>query len=338
MNYKKVFGLLLIGLIILAGMIIFIGPGEIFDAINKTNKNYVILAVVIQFVVMILSNLRWSFISNSLGVIHNRLSLFAMLLFGYAVNNITPSGRGGGEPVRAYLLSKSSGDTFDRTFATVVGDRFFDLFPFVIMSILAVLYLIFTLHLGQSMFLTLILALALLIALLVFVLYLCFNESLGIRVIKWVFRVVDRFTSRNIYQYESRVLEALIEFQTSLKYLLKNKSLFIVSMIIAFTIWILELLRVYIVFLAFGVNVSLGMIASVFLVSALVGMIPALPGGLGAVEGVMFFLYSLAGIPTSISTAASLIERAISFWMVSILGLATLPYFGTGVLDKAGLD
>jgi len=29
-----------------------------------------------------------------------------MLMVGLAVNNITPSARGGGEPVRAYMLSK----------------------------------------------------------------------------------------------------------------------------------------------------------------------------------------------------------------------------------------
>ena len=39
MNYKKVFGLLLIGLVVLAAMIIFIGPGEIISALKQANMN-----------------------------------------------------------------------------------------------------------------------------------------------------------------------------------------------------------------------------------------------------------------------------------------------------------
>lgn len=79
---------------------------------------------------------------------------------------------------------------------------------------------------------------------------------------------------------------------------------------------------------------SLGMIAAVFLVSALIGIIPLLPGGLGSIDGVMILLYSMAGISSSISTAATLIERMISLWMILILGIILLPFFGTGALDQ----
>ena len=51
--------------------------------------------------------LRWIKYSS-----HKKITLFAMLLVGLAVNNLTPSGRGGGEPVRAYLLSKNTNSSF----------------------------------------------------------------------------------------------------------------------------------------------------------------------------------------------------------------------------------
>ena len=63
-------------------------------------------------------------------------------------------------------------------------------------------------------------------------------------------------------------------------------------------------------------------------------MIPTLPGGVGAIDGVMILIYSVAGISPFVSTASTLIERLISFWFVAILGLLTLPYFGTKVLDE----
>ncbi|OED29701.1 UPF0104 family protein [Methanosphaera sp. WGK6] len=338
MDYKKVFGLLLVGLIILAGMIIFIGPGEVMNALQQANMKYVILAIIIQFIIMSLWDIKWSVILDGVGVPHKKLQLFAMLLVGLALNNLTPSGRSGGEPVRAYLVSKSSGKSFKTTFATVIGDKIFDIFPFTVLALAAITYLIFTLHLSQSIIITLIIAMILFIAIIAFLIYICFNEALGIRVIKWVFRQLRRFMSRDLDTYEFKTLEALIDFQESLKYLLKDQKIFSAALTIAFIVWFLEILRVYVVFLAFGVNVSLGMVASVFLLSTLVGMIPALPGGIGTIDGIMIIVYSLAGISPFISTAVTLIERLISFWMVSIMGLLILPYFGTGVLDEVSTD
>ncbi|MDP1551712.1 MAG: flippase-like domain-containing protein, partial [Methanobacteriaceae archaeon] len=91
---------------------------------------------------------------------------------------------------------------------------------------------------------------------------------------------------------------------------------------------------VYFVFASFGTDMSLILIAEVFIVASLIGMIPLLPGGLGAVDGVMILLYSAAGIPPSISAAATVVERLISFWMTSVIGISCLPYFGSGVIEK----
>lgn len=337
MNYKKVLGLLAIGLIVLVAMVLFIGPGQIFEALKKANVNYVILAVLLQFVIMGLWTVRWGLIASGLDIQFSKIPLFAMLLVGLAVNNITPSGRGGGEPVRAYLLSRSSGKSFDSTFATVMGDKLFDTGPFVVLAICALLYLIFGLHMSFSLYVTLIVALILFVAFIAFIFYICINEEIGTRVIRWIFNVLDRFLKRDVRKYESKALTALAGFQRDLKYLMRDKSLFIKAVLVSFLVWFLELLRVYIVFLAFGTKVSLGMIAAVFLVSTFVGMVPALPGGIGAIDGLMILLYSMAGIPPSVSTAATLIERGISFWMVSVLGLLMLPYFGTGVLDEVNI-
>lgn len=333
MDYKKIGALLAIGIIILIAMIMFIGPDQILSALQTANMNYVILAIIIQFIILGLWNTRWSIICDSLDIPHGKLSLFAMTIIGLALNNLTPSGRSGGEPVRAYILSKNSNEDFKRTFASVMGDKIFDTFPFMVLAIFAITYLMLYFHLSTSLFLLLLLSLLLFVIALAFIIVLCFNETVAINTVKWVFRQIKRFTYK-VDKYEQTVLTSLIGFQNSLKYLLSNKKLLITASAISFLVWFLELLRVYIVFLAFGVNVSLGMIAAVFLVSALIGIIPLLPGGLGSIDGVMILLYSMAGISSSISTAATLIERMISLWMILILGIILLPFFGTGALDQ----
>ena len=102
----------------------------------------------------------------------------------------------------------------------------------------------------------------------------------------------------------------------------------------SFVIWIFEILRVYLVFLAFGANVNIIVIGEVFIVACLVGMIPLLPGGLGAIDGLMILFYSAAGVPPSVSAAATVIERLISFWMTTIIGMVLMPYYGSSVLEK----
>ena len=67
-----------------------------------------------------------------------------MVMVSLAVNNLTPSGRGGGEPVRAYILSKNSEYHFKDTFATVVADRAMDTFPFLLLAIVTIIGIIFS--------------------------------------------------------------------------------------------------------------------------------------------------------------------------------------------------
>lgn len=337
MDYKKIIGLMSIGFIIMGIMVFYIGPDTIISALQTANIYYVLLAIVIQFSILLIWNTRWSIICNSLDIPHGQLSLFAMTIIGLAVNDLTPSGRSGGEPVRAYLLTRNSSVPFKSTFATVMGDKLFDMLPFMVLAIFAISYLIFTVHLGTGLFLLLLISLIGFVIALAFVVYISINEEVGIRTIKWVFKQVRRFTSRNVDKYEKSAISSLIGFQNSLRYLMRDRKVLIKATALSFLVWFLELLRVYVVFLAFGVNVSLGMVAAVFLVSSLIGVIPALPGGLGSIEGVMILLYSLAGIPASISTAATLIERMISLWMVIIIGVILLPFYGAGALDHIDL-
>ena len=87
-------------------------------------------------------------------------------------------------------------------------------------------------------------------------------------------------------------------------------------------------------FLAFGAHISPVVIGEVFIMASLIGMIPLLPGGLGAVDGVMILFYSTAGITPSLSAAATVIERLISFWLATVVGMLILPHYGSSVLDK----
>jgi len=326
--------LMLAGVGVLGLMVLFIGPEKIESAIQQSNPWYLALAVIIQLAIYGLWTERWLITTSSLDISIKRRHLLPMLLVGLAINNITPSGRGGGEPVRAYILSKYSKSPFENAFATVIADRGLDTFPFIALAIITIITAILYINLPQWMVITLVIGLIILILVFFLALYMSINREFGDRAVRWFLKILKRISSKMHNRIEQRAINAVGGFQDSMKVMITDRKVLLYGIPISFLIWGLEIMRVYVVFLALNINAPLEIIAAVFVISTLIGMIPLLPGGLGAVDGMMILLYSYAGIPPSISAAATLVERLISFWMTTILGVAVLPYFGADAVDK----
>jgi hypothetical protein len=333
MNHKTII-LLLVGIGILALMVFFIGPGQIESALKHANTWYVALAVAIQFLIYGLWTQRWSITIRSLHISIKKRHIFPMLMVGLAVNNITPSARGGGEPVRAYMLSKYSKAPMENAFATVIADRGLDTFPFVVLAILTIIFSVVYLTLPEWVVFGLIISLVALVTVFFIILYMSINEAAGEKITLWIVKIVKRLSKKKHFEIERRAIEAMRGFQNSMKVMIRDRRVLMLGLPLSFLIWFMEIIRVYIVFSSFGTPVPLGIIAAVFVIATLIGMIPLLPGGIGAVDGVMIILYSAAGVPPSISAAATIVERLISFWMTSFIGIGMLPYVGSGVLEK----
>ena len=323
MKNKKVLIFLLFGLVIMAVMLYFIGIDEVIEALKLSNLWLVLLAIVIQIFTYFLYTWRWNIINKTANMDLGIKKSLPMVLVSLAVNNITPSGRGGGEPVRAYLLAKEGHFKFEDTFATVIADRALDTFPFVILAILTIIGIILTFSLDIKLIAFLVICVTLITAAVILLIYVCINEAFGVKLTSWIIKIVRRLYKKFNEGTEQRIIEAVKVFQARMNALLRDRTILYHALPLSFVIWIFEILRVYVVFLAFGANVSPIIIGEVFILASFVGMIPLLPGGLGAVDGIMILFYATAGITASISAAATVVERLISFWM------------GTSVLDKA---
>ena len=335
MKNKKVHIFLLFGLLIMAVMLYFIGIDEVIEALKLSNLWLVLLAIVIQIFTYFLYTWRWNIINKTANMDLGIKKSLPMVLVSLAVNNITPSGRGGGEPVRAYLLAKEGHFKFEDTFATVIADRALDTFPFVILAILTIIGIILTFSLDIKLIAFLVICVTLITAAVILLIYVCINEAFGVKLTSWIIKIVRRLYKKFNEGTEQRIIEAVKVFQARMNALLRDRTILYHALPLSFVIWIFEILRVYVVFLAFGANVSPIIIGEVFILASFVGMIPLLPGGLGAVDGIMILFYATAGITASISAAATVVERLISFWMTTFVGLIFLTMFGTSVLDKA---
>ena len=335
MKNKKVLIFLIVGLGIMGVMLYYVGIGEVIDALKVSNLWLVLLAVLLQIFTYFLYTLRWHIINKTADMSLGIRKLLPMVLVSLAVNNITPSGRGGGEPVRAYLLSREGHYRFGDTFATVIADRALDTFPFVILAILTIIGIIFSFSLDLSMLVFLIICVSLITAGVILLLYVCINEAFGVKLTGWILRIVRRFYKKFNEDTEKKIVEAVISFQARMNALLRDKTILYYALPLSFIIWIFEILRVYVVFLAFGARVGPVLIGEVFILASFVGMVPLLPGGIGAIEGMMILFYSHAGITSSISAAATVVERLISYWMTTFIGMIFLLKYGTNILDKS---
>ena len=334
MKYKS-YIFLGIGLLIMVVMLWFIGIDQVLNALKIANIYHVILAILLQFFTYFLYTFRWEIINKVADKDLGFKKLLPMVLVSLSVNNITPSGRGGGEPVRAYLLTKEGGGPFSETFATVIADRALDTFPFIILAIITIIALITHLTLNPIIVVVMIAAVIAIIIIVFLIVYMSINENFGNKIINWISKLAIKiFKKKDPDNIRKQVSVAINGFQDTMRSMVKNKNILYYALPLSFFIWFIEILRVYIVFLAFGCSVTPVLIGEVFIVASLIGMIPALPGGLGAVDGVMILLYSSSGISPSISAAATVVERLISFWMTTIIGFLVLPFYGEDALNK----
>lgn len=334
---KKTLFFLGLSIAILAVMLYLVGIDQVIEALKLAKLEFIGIAIALQIFTYYLYTLRWKILNNLADMDVGIKKLLPMVLVGLAVNNITPSGRGGGEPVRAYILAKEKNYPMQETFATVVADRALDTFPFVLLAVLTIIGMAMYFDFDLWLLILMILAVTAIVIILILLIYMSINPNFGKRVDGWIIGLVRRFYKKNSEELEDKIHNVISGFQDTMKLVIYNKRVMYYALPLSFIIWIFEILRVYFVFLAFGAHVNPVVIGEVFILACLAGMIPLLPGGLGAVDGIMIIFYSAAGITASISAAATVIERLISFWMATILGLVILPYYGSSVLDKISI-
>ncbi|HEX3013127.1 MAG TPA: flippase-like domain-containing protein, partial [Methanobacterium sp.] len=108
----------------------------------------------------------------------------------------------------------------------------------------------------------------------------------------------------------------------------------VLVLILAFMSWILECLRLYVVFYAFNVQISFTSVIVILILANIVGIASALPGGMGSIELSLTGLFSLFGVPAALGGSIALADRLVSFWMVSVLGIIFSSYYAKDILGE----
>jgi len=104
----------------------------------------------------------------------------------------------------------------------------------------------------------------------------------------------------------------------------------------AFGYTIFDLLSMYLIFIAAGYNIKLGVLFASYGLPYLLAKIAFIfPGGIGVVEATMAAIQTSLGVPSEISVVVILVYRLFSFWAPTLLGFAAMGYLNHNVPEAA---
>ncbi len=305
---------------------------EMLEVIRNANYLLIASAIALYFINLALWAGRWqtalSFINCRIGFGSRYLIICATVF----LNNISPGARVGGDPFgRVYMLRKLENMSYSSGMASLIGE--FALTPLIVVSFLMVGLL---LQFGKaSLQLSLILMAAWVLAALgtAFIPRLFFKKRIAIKGIGNVIgRVLGWFRKRNDVQGTLEGIEAF--YSSTYTIMDKWRKVLLIggwTSLIAMS----DIFRLSAIFLALGYHPTLSTLLVASSISIIVGLVPLLPGGLVLVEGSLISVLALLGVPLDVAMAATLIERGITFVLITTVGAGVFSYLGVKMAAKS---
>jgi len=309
--------------------------GKIYDAIISADLRLVGLAVGLYFFEVLFWADRWRVALMAAGYNVGFWRLYVIAHSGMFFNNITPISKSGGEPFRAYFIKKTQKVPYPTGFATILAEGILSIPMFLgllLTGMVVWIYLQSPPLWASAAILGTIVCLLVAFIPLAYALVRRKAASGGIfKVIRWISKRLGRKTS------DKKIMELIKRFYASTRIVLHDKKKAVTISAIALLLNLVSMMRIWIILFALGWNASLAAPLLAVTVPLLAGIIPFLPGGLVLVEASMVGVFVACGIPLTIAVSATLVERAISYVLSTIVGAAAVSYLGIKVWKTSTL-
>jgi len=321
--------------ILLGGLIILyisVDWRKSYNVISQADPYLIGAAVFVTLLRFIVWSLKWRRTISPLARIPLS-KVFPVLMTGVFLNQITPGRDTGGEPVRAYYISRFTGIMKRQAIATIIIDKSANYIA--ISSYIGFAILFITRYLQVPPTIKILFEGVIILFLLAVVSAVYVKKNLAPPVIPtpvlrkiYFFGPLKKIRNRfHTYSaFEEYIMERVTEFLTTLRKLLSEKKNVRDNLLLSFFIWLLVFVKTWLIFQAFGENVSIFMVIAVEAISILLGIISFLPGGVGATEITMIALFRSAGISTEVATAVTIVSRGLFYAFSLGLGYLSLLY------------
>ncbi len=308
-----------------------VGVRNILRAVGESDKECIRSAVLLQFAVFVLWCFRWLHIMHPTGR-RNMATVFPIYMAGVLFNVITPGARVGGEPVRAYYMSRAFGGEKTAYLGTILADKVVYgtvFFCFLMASVFFVVGFV-PIALPYKAFMAGIVGLVLLAVVSGFLL----RRQIGVRS-RLLGRLLLAIYNGRLLKFLRRRFPTYEHFEEYAIQKLENlvtpfsraagspKSLVLVVGISAIS-WLLVCLAHLVLFHGFGAEIGFLRVLVIVTISTFFGDISMSPGGAGFMEAAMLGLCAAFGVEQRTAAAVTFLSRGI-FYALG-LGLGGLSF------------
>ncbi len=314
-------------LVVLAAIVLILRENlsSMLQALYRANIFYIPLAVLAYLGVLLIWSLRWRVTLSSAGYDLSIRSIYVIIFGGIFINNITPFTYAGGDPIaRTYILKKTQNVPYSSGFATILSEYVVDLPLYISFLIFGLLISLKQMDLAYDIIMVL-----LWLAFMAgwgFLFVRVFSTAAGTKRIARLAAKLSKFARRPVK--EAKMERSVKEFFSSTHQIIRTRKVIFYVIVLTGAIWAVVLTRLYVIFQALGYTPTIPMLFFAVTLPALVGMIPALPGGIGTVDAALVSVFLFSGVPLEIAISATLIERAITFVFSTAVGSAAFYYLG----------
>ncbi|ASJ01277.1 lysylphosphatidylglycerol synthase transmembrane domain-containing protein [Thermococcus gorgonarius] len=276
-----------------------LGDGhEYLTLLGRVSVLYLLLAIFVYYFSVLIYAFRWKLILGGIGKDVPFLELVKSILASIFMNNVTPMSRSGGEVLRIAWISRKGKIPVGLSAMSVVYERILETIPVFVLFLVGMLY--FSSIPG-----------------LLFVL-----GVLGIALV-WI-------------RWEDFVRISLRVFRTSVSYeemerivsLKRCHNVTLGGILLSSAIWILDVLRLKLITLAFGLHLSISILVVVSIANLLLGLVALTPGGVGIIEGGLVGTLAYFGLPLAMAVSVTLLERFVSYVLSTVVGFFVLVTSG----------
>lgn len=307
----RVFSLVL-GIGVLLLLIYFSNWEEVLASIGNADFAYIASGIFLAFLLMSLKAVRWRYLLGRAGISLPLRESWYVVMAGMFISNLTPGRLG--EPVRSYILKRRDKIPFSRSLPSVLVERIFDLVSLISLGIVGAFVLFPSIGYRDVMLAAILVYFCIILS----VVFICSDRGRISRSAKFMYRFLGRISF--FRKFEPR-LDSIVSnfYRHFLNY--KDARSLAVTLVLSLIIWSAEGIVLYLSFRSLGMSPGIPASIVIFSIAMLVAIISFLPGGIGSNEVVMVLLFtSLFSYEVSLSMAAVLIYRLVSFWLNMTVG------------------
>ncbi len=283
--------------------------GQALGYMQTINAVYVIPSLILVAAEIFIRAAKWEVLLLPLKRC-SYIKLSSATLIGVMANNVLPARAG--EFVRAYAGSRLAGIPYTTALATVVIDRLLDGLTISLIFILVIIFQPLPELINRAGYL----------AAAIYVVTLGFLVGLIVRTDQTL-----RLATTLLRPLPARLREAAAHALTSFVHglaVFRSAPLLLAAIGISFGVWFAYAVGFYVMFLMFGIPLSLGHGFVILLILTIFLTLPAAPGFVGIMEAGIILGLALLGIDESQALALAVVYHVMQYVPITIGGIVDL--------------